>query len=166
MNNNTYTFFNDIFFNFNITPCQHYNLKYIIPLKLSCKKLNEIYTLSPYNNVHKCDICYFRDIKCTYCIKTTNTSCDKCICKICNVSANLTGNFPIINSTCNKCLVDYPSGETGPDGPTGCPSGEHGPRGCLGYELNKRQSQRAQKKIYRKKYQSKSNVNIPKNKMR
>ncbi len=93
----------DIFLNFNKKPCTHYN-ELFKPFYLTCKTLSKLLTIV---RIHRCNICYFREISCFNC-KTNNTqSCNECKCKVCKLSANLTGNFPSFLGSCCNCLPSW-----------------------------------------------------------
>ncbi len=95
---NTLCFWTDIFLNWKLI-CNHYNNKILLPLSLTCKLFNKIYTL---NNNYDCDICHYRNIICGFCIKNNTKSCYDCNCYYCNVSINLSGQ-QINNGLCHKC---------------------------------------------------------------
>ncbi len=101
---NTLCFWTDVFLNWKPI-CEHYNKKIIIPLALTCKLFNKLYILKDNFN---CDICYYRNIKCKFCIKNNTKSCYDCICYYCNTSVNLTGQ-KILAGLCYKCAIIIPA---------------------------------------------------------
>jgi hypothetical protein len=95
----------DVLLDFNREPCKHYK-KLWKPFYLTCTKLSNKLSNMILN---KCDVCYFRKIKCTVCIVNDTTSCNNCICKFCNESANFTNGFPIYGHFCARCHGITPS---------------------------------------------------------
>lgn len=97
---NDYEVWSEVFLNWNLNICTHYNKKFLIPLSLTCKSLNKTFTIK---NNFECDICYFRDITCKFCIKNNTKYCIDCVCYNCDVSVNLTGS-DMEHGCCGKCI--------------------------------------------------------------
>lgn len=108
-----YVFFHDILPNFNPKPCAHYN-EILKRLSLTCKTLHGIYGVdnSERRPCYYCNICAYRDVFCGWCKNNGTTSCERCRCKICGVSANFMGNPWFYGGECMRCSpINWATGE-------------------------------------------------------